>query len=60
MQALMHANNPDVEVRIFPNLNHLFQTSTTGSPTEYPTIEETMSPVAMQAIAEWVLGHGGR
>ena len=33
--ALKAGGNTDVTVRSFPNLNHLFQTSTTGAPAEY-------------------------
>lgn len=38
----------------YPNLNHLFQTCTTGSATEYATIEETISPKVLNDIAEWI------
>ena len=38
-----------------PGLNHLFQTAPTGSPNEYASIEETMSPVALDTIARWIL-----
>ncbi|NIP92258.1 MAG: alpha/beta hydrolase, partial [Akkermansiaceae bacterium] len=34
-QALRDGGNGDVTVRSFPGLNHLFQTATTGLPTEY-------------------------
>jgi hypothetical protein len=36
-------------------LNHLFQTAKTGSPAEYAQIEETISPVALDKIAAWIL-----
>ena len=36
-------------------LNHLFQTGKTGAPAEYAEIEETMSPVALDKIASWIL-----
>jgi len=29
-------------------------TATTGAPTEYATITETMSPVALQAVSGWI------
>lgn len=54
-KALRDGGNPDVTVKELPGLNHLFQTATTGSPAEYATIEETMSPVAMTTISEWIL-----
>jgi hypothetical protein len=40
-----------------PGLNHLFQTAQTGSPTEYPKIEETMSPAALEFIGNWISEH---
>jgi hypothetical protein len=42
-------------VEELPGLNHLFQTAKTGSPSEYAEIEETISPVALETIAGWVL-----
>ena len=53
--ALKAGGNTDGTVRSFPNLNHLFQTSKTGLPNEYAQIEETMAPVVLEAIAEWIL-----
>jgi hypothetical protein len=37
-----------------PGLNHLFQTAGTGLINEYGSIEETMAPVALQAISDWI------
>jgi pimeloyl-ACP methyl ester carboxylesterase len=37
-----------------PELNHLLQTATTGAVGEYATIEETVAPVALETIAEWI------
>lgn len=48
------AGRPDVTVRELPGLNHLFQTARTGSPAEYPEIEETMAPIALAAISDWI------
>jgi len=59
-KALKAGGNRDVEVRELDGLNHLFQSSTTGSPAEYATIEETFSPVALDAIAAWLEAHGRR
>ena len=49
------ANNPHAEIDELPGLNHLFQTAKTGSPSEYAQIEETMSPVALDKMATWIL-----
>jgi hypothetical protein len=35
-------------------LNHLFQTSEIGLPRDYAKIKETMSPVALTAIGDWI------
>ncbi len=53
--ALEAAGNKHFEVEELPGLNHLFQTAKTGAPSEYGQIEETMSPVALERIARWVL-----
>ena len=52
--ALVSGGNPHAETLILPGLNHLFQTSETGSPSEYGAIEETLAPAALVAISEWI------
>jgi uncharacterized protein len=47
--------NKLAEVDELPGLNHLFQDAKTGAPAEYGQIEETMSPVALDKIASWIL-----
>jgi len=54
-KALAEGGNKNYEVDELPGLNHLFQTANTGSPTEYASIEETMSPVAMEKVSSWIL-----
>ena len=54
-KALKDGGNKDVTVQELPGLNHLFQTATTGSPTEYANIEETMSPLAMKTVSDWIV-----
>ena len=39
----------------FPRLNHLLQTCETGSIAEYGRIEETLAPIALETISEWIL-----
>ncbi|MBI3111195.1 MAG: alpha/beta hydrolase [Ignavibacteriales bacterium] len=53
-KALRDGGNTRVTIKELPGLNHLFQTSKTGSPTEYGSIEETMSPSALGVIGEWI------
>ena len=38
-----------------PGLNHLFQTAKTGAVSEYGKIEETISPLALDKIAGWIM-----
>ena len=38
----------------YPGLNHLFQHATTGAPTEYGLIEETISPEVLHDIVDWL------
>ena len=47
-------NNPKSKAKIYPALNHLFQECTTGLPTEYTGIEQTISPIVLKDIAEWI------
>jgi pimeloyl-ACP methyl ester carboxylesterase len=56
-EALKEGGNKDYKVVEIPKLNHLFQTSETGSPTEYSKIEETISPKALKIIGTWILEH---
>jgi len=56
LEALLEpTDRDDITVRIFPRLNHLFQTAQTGTPAEYGQIEETFAPEALEAIATWIL-----
>jgi hypothetical protein len=58
IEAALHAaGNSDVTVVRWPRLNHLLQTSETGLPDEYGRIEETIAPVALQTIGDWIGYH---
>jgi fermentation-respiration switch protein FrsA (DUF1100 family) len=57
--ALREAGNKDFTTRELPGLNHLFQTCKTGAVTEYGAIEETLAPVALEAVATWILQRSG-
>lgn len=41
-------------IHVLPSLNHLFQECTTGLPTEYGGIQQTISPKALETISSWV------
>lgn len=53
-KALEEAGNKHFEIDELPGLNHLLQTAKTGAPAEYAEIEETMSPVALDKMANWI------
>jgi fermentation-respiration switch protein FrsA (DUF1100 family) len=60
IQAALTASG-DVTIRRLEGLNHLFQTATTGAVGEYADISETMSPMALAAVADWIAARfGGR
>jgi fermentation-respiration switch protein FrsA (DUF1100 family) len=56
-EALEAGGNKDYTVKELPGLNHLFQTAQTGSPSEYAKINETISPVALELIGDWISEH---
>lgn len=56
-EALKAGGNKDFQTVLLPNLNHLFQTSETGAPSEYGQIEETIAPVALQTMGDWIIAH---
>jgi pimeloyl-ACP methyl ester carboxylesterase len=63
-QVAAESNLPEIEIAVAGNqdatvvemegLNHLFQTATTGAVSEYGAIEETMSPEALELVADWI------
>ena len=54
-KGLEAGGNKNVTTKALPNLNHLFQECTTGSPEEYAKIEQTFSPVALNEVLNWIL-----
>ena len=53
--ALKAGGNQHYTIKELPNLNHLFQTVQPGGETDYGKIEETMSPIVLKMIADWIL-----
>ena len=51
------AHDRDVTVAELPGLNHLLQTAGTGAPSEYATITETLSPLALKTVGDWIVAH---
>lgn len=54
-RCLEEGGNSDYTIIKFAGLNHLFQSTKTGSPTEYGTITETISPQVLGAIGDWIV-----
>jgi len=52
--ALRKGGNKGVTTKRFAKLNHLFQTASTGAPSEYNSIEETISPAVLETISNWI------
>ena len=47
-------DNPKAKIVMLPGKNHLLQDAKTGGPNEYNDIEVTMSPTALNLIADWI------
>ena len=45
---------PGSKVQVLPGLNHLMQTARTGSPREFSVIKESIAPLALRVIGDWV------
>jgi pimeloyl-ACP methyl ester carboxylesterase len=54
--ALKSGGNERVTIKELPGLNHLFQTSATGLPSDYARIEETIAPSVLTLIGDWITG----
>ena len=54
-EALKAAGNTNYTIEELPGHNHLFQRAKTGAISEYAKIEETISPVALETISQWIL-----
>ncbi len=46
--------NENVTIMELPGLNHLFQESETGMPTEYGTLEQTFSEEVLKIMSDWI------
>lgn len=52
--ALDAGGNRDATIRELPHLNHIFQHSRTGSPSEYGSLPETFSREALEIVTRWI------
>ena len=55
LQAIAAATKSPVTTLLMPGLNHLMQHCTTGAPSEYMLIEETIAPTVLEAVSDWIL-----
>lgn len=53
--ALIKGGNKNYKVIELDNMNHLFQECKTGNINEYKDIEQTISPIALKEISNWIL-----
>ena len=54
-KILKEAGNQNYRIIQFPKLNHFFQTCETGSILEYGIIEETIAPIVLDTLSDWIL-----
>lgn len=54
-KALAKSGNKDYLVKEMQGMNHLFQECKLGTMDEYDDIEQTMSPIALKEISDWIL-----
>lgn len=52
---ILEKEYPEARIKVYPELNHLMQHSKTGKVTEYPEIEETISPEVLNDIKLFIL-----
>jgi fermentation-respiration switch protein FrsA (DUF1100 family) len=55
--TLRKGGNPNITIREYRGLNHLFQECETGSPAKYATIEQTFSPDVLKDLGDWIVTH---
>ena len=58
--ALHRGKSPDITTRLIPGVNHLFQHTQTGAPSEYGSLEETFAPEAIQLVTSWIVDRTAR
>ncbi|GAH55681.1 unnamed protein product, partial [marine sediment metagenome] len=53
-EALRAGGNEQITIMELKGLNHNFQTAETGAESEYSKIEESIAPLALKTIYEWI------
>ena len=56
-KAMEEGKNQDYTVKVFPGLNNQFQTAKTGLFSEYAYLPETISPLVLDFIGDWIGKH---
>lgn len=51
---LKNGGNDNITTKEFTDLNHLFQEAETGLPSEYGSIEQTISPEVLEYVTNWI------
>ncbi|GAB5551435.1 MAG: alpha/beta fold hydrolase [Saprospiraceae bacterium] len=54
-EALTQGGNENFTVKVFPDLNHLFQKAETGQVDEYEKIDETVNVAVLEYVTQWIL-----
>lgn len=52
--ALTKGGNKHFTIKELPNLNHMFQECETGLPAEYEQIQQSISPIALKEVGNWI------
>jgi uncharacterized protein len=55
LQELLESQRGQLELKIYPNLNHLFQNALTGAVSEYVTLEETFSEEVLDDMVRFIM-----
>lgn len=53
--SLKSGGNKDFKIVEMTNINHLFQTTSSGKISEYGQLEETFSPKVLEIMKDWIL-----
>jgi hypothetical protein len=53
-KIMNESSKTNFTIKELENLNHLFQECETGAISEYATIEQTISPIALNEILDWI------
>ena len=53
-KTLQQAGNRDVTIVEMAKMNHWFQSCATGAMIEYGALQETISPIVLKQIADWI------